>query len=79
MKKKAKNLVLPLSEHFWDTQYKNVFAFFALNNIYKPYLKLFLDIIKFSFRFLGLPGTSKQTICNFMFFSKGQILRPFQA
>ena len=25
----SKNLALPLSEHFWDTQYKNIFSLFA--------------------------------------------------
>ena len=39
----------PLSENFWDTQYKTNFYCFALikKSSYKPLLKLVLDIIDF--------------------------------
>ena len=39
-----------LSQHFWNTQYKNYFDFFPfIKNLFTSYLKLFLDSNNFIF------------------------------
>ena len=49
MKKNPNKLFNPLSEHFWDYQYKNNLIYFALiKKIFlQPLVQWFLDIIIF--------------------------------
>ena len=73
----SKNLVSTLSQHFWDTQYKNKLAFFLLSNksFNKPYLNNFWISLNFFLDFLD----PLEPLLDYSLdiFEKGEILRPF--
>ena len=68
----SKNFVYTLLQHFWDTQYKNIFLFFAL--IKKIFLQnlveIIFNIIENIFKFWDPwdpPTTKKKKIENFTY------------